>query len=165
MPCALYKGAENGEKRCEESLIFDNFDYICSYNLYRMAIDNLHIIILALGCNVAPEINMARMQTALASYFPKIRFTAQMVNQAIGIVAPPFTNCLAWMPADIVYSELYTITKNIEQELGSFATDRNTGVVVADIDILYCGGHKYHETDWKRPYIQQLLVGMLADED
>ncbi len=130
-----------------------------------MTVDSSQMVILALGCNVSPDVNMLRMQRVLSRRFPLLRFTYQMVTTAIGIVAQPFTNCLAYMPADIGYSELHTITKALELELGSTDTNKQEGRVVADIDILYCGGHKYHKADWNRPYIRELINVMARDAD
>ena len=83
---------------------------------------------------------MPRLQAALAARFPSIRFTRQLVTAAIGIEAGPFANCLAWMETDQDYATLHAATKEIEQQLGSTREDRREGRVVADADILCCGG-------------------------
>ena len=116
---------------------------------------------------------MPRLQAALAARFPSIRFTRQLVTAAIGIEAAPFANCLAWMETDQDYATLHAATKEIEQQLGSTREDRREGRVVADADILYCGGWdrcsssacsdycggcRYHADDWQRPYIQTLMA-------
>lgn len=132
--------------------------------LESMTVDSTQMVILALGCNVDPGVNMLRIQTALAEYFPSLRFTDQVVTSAIGIVAQPFANCLACMLSDIDYSKLYSLVKNIEQELGSCVADKQAGTVVADIDILYCGGQKYHLADWTRPYIRNLIRLLPSDD-
>lgn len=123
-----------------------------------MTTDPSPIVILALGCNVDAPVNMRRLQAALAARFPSIRFTRQLVTAAIGIEAAPFANCLAWIETDQDYATLHAATKEIEQQLGSTREDRREGRVVADADILCCGGCRYHADDWQRPYIQTLMV-------
>ena len=113
-----------------------------------MTTDPSPIVILALGCNVDAPVNMPRL----------IRFTRQLVTAAIGIEAAPFANCLAWMETDQDYATLHAATKEIEQQLGSTREDRREGRVVADADILCCGGCRYHADDWQRPYIQTLMA-------
>ena len=108
-----------------------------------MTTDPSPIVILALGCNVDAPVNMPRLQAALAARFPSIRFTRQLVTAAIGIEAAPFANCLAWMETDLDYATLHAATKEIEQQLGSTREDRREGRVVADADILCCGGTMY----------------------
>lgn len=123
-----------------------------------MTTDNTHTVILALGCNVDIHANMPRLQAALAARFASIRFTRQLVTEAIGIDAAPFANRLAWMESDLDYATLHAVTKEIEQLLGSTREDRRKGRVIADADILCCGGCRYHEDDWQRPYIQALMA-------
>ena len=123
-----------------------------------MTTDPSPIVILALGCNVDAPVNMPRLQAALAARFPSIRFTRKLVTPAIGIEAAPFANCLAWMETDQDYATLHAATKEIEQQLGSTREDRREGRVVADVDILCCGGCRYHADDWQRPYIQTLMA-------
>lgn len=130
-----------------------------------MAVDSSQLVILALGCNVEPHVNMPRMQRVLSQRFSMLRFSEPVISTAIGIVAQPFANCLAWMPANIEYSELHAITNALEQELGSSDTQKQEGRVVADIDILFCGGYKYHKADWSRPYIRELINVMGSDAD
>jgi len=127
-------------------------------NPISMTTDHSPIVILALGCNVDAPVNMPRLQAALAARFPSIRFTRQIVTEAIGIEAAPFANCLAWMETDQDYATLHAVTKEIEQQLGSTREDRREGRVVADADILCCGGCRYHADDWQRPYIQTLMA-------
>ena len=127
-------------------------------NPISMTTDPSPIVILALGCNVDAPVNMPRLQAALAARFPSIRFTRQLVTAAIGIEAAPFANCLAWMETDQDYATLHAATKEIEQQLGSTREDRREGRVVADVDILCCGGCRYHADDWQRPYIQTLMA-------
>ena len=130
-----------------------------------MTVDSSKMVILALGCNVDTKANMNRMQNALLRRFTSLRFSPQIVSSAVGVVAQPFANCLAWTCADMVYGELYALTKALEQVLGSSHADKRAGIVVADIDILYCGGRKYHQADWNRPYIRELANVMAMDAD
>ncbi len=116
-----------------------------------------HRVILALGTNVEAPANMARMQQQLRSLFPSVCFTPQLTSAAVGIVAPPFTNCLAALLTTDDYDTLNHRLKNVEAQMGSTRADRRAGHVVADVDVLSYDGVRYHAADWQRSYIRRLL--------
>ena len=114
--------------------------------------------ILALGANVDAPANMRRMQRMLSSRCADIVFTPVLTTPAIGIDAPPYANCLARLTWTGGYGALHTLTTQIEEAMGSTHAARHRGYVVADIDILLCDGRRYHEADWQRPYVAELLL-------
>ena len=54
-----------------------------------------HYILLALGSNVAAELHIEQAKARLSAVFPQLRFSRSLITPAIGIVSPPFINCLA----------------------------------------------------------------------
>lgn len=114
-------------------------------------------VIFALGTNVDSDRNMARMQQLLRDAFPDIRFTVSLQTEAIGIVAPPFLNCLAAVSSASGYESIHRRVKLIEAAMDPDNSRRKAGRVVCDIDILYCAGMRYHLSDWQRPYVVELL--------
>ena len=54
-----------------------------------------HYILLALGSNIAAEQNIDHAKARLLAVFPQLQFSRSLITPAIGIVSPPFTNCLA----------------------------------------------------------------------
>ena len=49
------------------------------------------------------------------------------------------------------------ITKDIERRMGRLPKDKREHRVPIDIDILQLGQTIYHDKDWQRHYVKQLL--------
>ncbi len=47
--------------------------------------------------------------------------------------------------------------KIIENEMGRTAECRQQGIVPIDLDLMLHGHKRYHETDWARSYVKELL--------
>ena len=86
-----------------------------------------------------------------------IRFTTLTKTDPIGMESPEFTNCVGiaytTLPLAIIKDEF----KGIEQECGDTAEKRLENIVEMDIDILEYDGKRYHEKDWNRDYIINML--------
>ena len=89
--------------------------------------------------------------------FPQLQFSRSLFTPAIGIVSPPFTNCLAEGYCCMQLEEVLVALKNIEAEMGSVSEDRKKGIVKIDIDLLQFDATKRKADDWSRDYIQLLL--------
>ena len=116
-----------------------------------------HYILLALGSNVAAELHIEQAKALLSAVFPQLRFSRSLITPAIGIVSPPFINCLAEGYCSVQLEEVLVALKNIEAEMGSVSEDRKKGIVKIDIDLLQFDGTKRKADDWGRDYIQLLL--------
>jgi len=116
-----------------------------------------HYILLALGSNVAAELHIEQAKARLSAVFPQLRFSRSLITPAIGIVSPPFINCLAEGYCSVQLEEVLVALKNIEAEMGSVSEDRKKGIVKIDIDLLQFDGTKRKADDWGRDYIQLLL--------
>ena len=116
-----------------------------------------HYILLALGSNVAAELRIEQAKARLSAVFPQLRFSRSLITPAIGIVSPPFINCLAEGYCSVQLEEVLVALKNIEAEMGSVSEDRKKGIVKIDIDLLQFDNTKRKADDWGRDYIQLLL--------
>ena len=116
-----------------------------------------HYILLALGSNIATEQNIDHAKARLLAVFPQLQFSRSLFTPAIGIVSPPFTNCLAEGYCCMQLEEVLVALKNIEAEMGSVSEDRKKGIVKIDIDLLQFDATKRKADDWGRDYIQLLL--------
>ena len=116
-----------------------------------------HYILLALGSNIAAEQNIDHAKARLLAVFPLLQFSRSLITPAIGIVSPPFTNCLAEGYCSVQLEEVLVALKNIEGEMGSVSEERKKGIVKIDIDLLQFDETKRKADDWSRDYIQLLI--------
>ena len=116
-----------------------------------------HYILLALGSNVAAELHIEQAKARLSAVFPQLRFSRSLITPAIGIVSPPFMNCLAEGYCSAPLEEVIVALKDIEAQMGSVSEERKKGIVKIDIDLLQFDNTKRKADDWSRDYIQLLL--------
>ena len=116
-----------------------------------------HYILLALGSNVAAELHIEQAKARLSAVFPQLRFSRSLITPAIGIVSPPFINCLAEGYCSAPLEEVIVALKDIEAQMGSVSEERKKGIVKIDIDLLQFDDMKRKADDWSRDYIQLLL--------
>ena len=116
-----------------------------------------HYILLALGSNVAAELHIEQAKARLSAVFPQVRFSRSLITPAIGIVSPPFINCLAEGYCSVPLEEVLVALKDIEAQMGSVSEERKKGIVKIDIDLLQFDDTKRKADDWSRDYIQLLL--------
>lgn len=116
-----------------------------------------HYILLALGSNVAAELHIEQAKARLSAVFPQLRFSRSLITPAIGIVSPPFINCLAEGYCSVPLEGVLVTLKDIEAQMGSVSEERKKGIVKIDIDLLQFDATKRKADDWSRDYIQLLL--------
>lgn len=116
-----------------------------------------HYILLALGSNVGAELHIEQAKARLSVVFPQLRFSRSLITPAIGIVSPPFMNCLAEGYCSAPLEEVIVALKDIEAQMGSVPEEREKGIVKIDIDLLQFDDTKRKADDWSRDYIQLLL--------
>lgn len=116
-----------------------------------------HYILLALGSNVAAELHIEQAKARLSAVFPQLRFSRSLITPAIGIVSPPFINCLAEGYCSVPLEGVLVTLKDIEAQMGSVSEERKKGIVKIDIDLLQFDDTKRKADDWSRDYIQLLL--------
>ena len=116
-----------------------------------------HYILLALGSNVAAELHIEQAKARLSAVFPQLRFSRSLITPAIGIVSPPFINCLAEGYCSVPLEKVIVALKDIEAQMGSMSEERKKGIVKIDIDLLQFDNTKRKSDDWSRNYIQLLL--------
>ena len=116
-----------------------------------------HYILLALGSNVAAELHIEQAKARLSAVFPQLRFSRSLITPAIGIVSPPFINCLAEGYCSVPLEGVLVTLKDIEAQMASVSEERKKGIVKIDIDLLQFDDTKRKADDWGRDYIQLLI--------
>ncbi|MST83737.1 2-amino-4-hydroxy-6-hydroxymethyldihydropteridine diphosphokinase [Hallella mizrahii] len=116
-----------------------------------------HSVILCLGSNADQEANIQQAQQLLRNEYASIDFTPSIWTEPVGVVSPPYLNCLATMSIKDSFSCLHDKTKAIERLMHSSREERKDNIVRIDIDILSFDHKHYHEDDWNRDYVKQLI--------
>ncbi len=116
-----------------------------------------HSVILCLGSNIHQQENMRHVQQLLRTEYASIAFTPSIWTEPVGVMSPPYLNCLATMTIEDSLSSLHDKTKAIERLMHSSREERKGNIVRIDIDILSFDRKHYHEDDWSRDYVKQLI--------
>lgn len=116
-----------------------------------------HSVILCLGSNADQEANIQQAQQLLRNEYASIDFTPSIWTEPVGVVSPPYLNCLATMSIKDSLSCLHDKTKAIERLMHSSREERKDNIVRIDIDILSFDHKHYHGDDWNRDYVKQLI--------
>lgn len=117
-------------------------------------------IIIALGSNTEQEAHVGLAMEMLRRHFGKMRFSRKMWTQPIGIRSDLFLNVLAEADVCMPVEEVTRRLKDIEVVCGRCQEEGESTKVEIDIDLLLYGSEKYHESDWQREYVQELLQEM-----
>ena len=86
-----------------------------------------------------------------------IRFTFLVETDPIGIVSPKVTNCGGIAFTTLPLERIKKTFKEIEKECDDTAEKRKNNLIEMDIDILEYDGKRYHEKDWSRQYIIDMV--------
>lgn len=113
-----------------------------------------HEVLIALGSNTLQEKNIdAATEKLLELLAPDGRTTPAIWSEPIGLPhSDRFLNSLVAGNTTLEFDALNALLKQMERESG-----RQPGACTLDLDVLSYDGMRYHESDWQRDYIQELL--------
>ena len=116
---------------------------------------NLHTCLLCLGSNLDGATRLSTTRKALLSHFPDIRFSQEMITEAIGSgFLSPFHNQVARLTTPLSAEEVRAILKGIEQVQGRLPEDKANGIVKLDIDLLVYDDCVLKEKDLEREFVK-----------
>jgi len=114
-------------------------------------------VIIALGSNTLPAAHMQWAAQRLSSLLAgDVCFSRTLWTQDIHHTGIYYMNRLAAGSTSLPVDRLEQMLKDIEAE-----TERTREAVTLDLDLMLYDGQRYHEKDWPRPYIQQLINEIL----
>ena len=124
---------------------------------------NLHTCLLCLGSNLDGATRLSAARSALRSHFPDIRFSEELVTEAIGShFLSPFHNQVARLTTPLSAEEVRAILKGIEQAQGRLPEDKAQGIVKLDIDLLRHDDHVLKPKDMERDFVKQGMEELLS---
>ena len=123
---------------------------------------NLHTCLLCLGSNLEGATRLSAARHALLSHFPDIRFSQEMVTEAIGTgFLSPFHNQVARFTSPLDTESVRAILKQIERDNGRLPEDKTNGIVKLDIDLLMVDDCVLKPKDLEREFVKQALPVIL----
>lgn len=111
-----------------------------------------HDVIIALGSSHQQAVHIQWASERLASCLQHLRFSRKLWTEDIRGTGIFYMNRLAAASTTLSATALEQLLKAIEAE-----TRRTSDSVTLDLDLMQYDSQRFHEKDWPRPYIQQLL--------
>ena len=113
---------------------------------------------LCIGSNQDKAVNMKRAEVMLRAYFTSIRFSPLMETEAIGCPeAERYLNQVAICRCEESLSEVQAALKRMEWEIGRRPTDKASGRMPIDIDLLQWNDQPLKPADLERDYVKEGL--------
>ena len=114
-------------------------------------------IIIALGSNYEPQINVEKAMQGLGVLFPEILFSRSLWTEPVGIQSPRFVNALAIAHTSWSKEKIECELKRLEKVCGRCREEKEQGVIRIDLDLMLYGEEKLRLKDWNRKYIFTLM--------
>ena len=113
-------------------------------------------IIISIGSNYNQKENISFAKKKLAGMLgEQTSFTRDMWTEPVGIQSDKFINCICISTTR--HTQLTKAFKQLEKKCERSKKNDLISKIPLDIDILLYGNQRYHEKDWERQYIQELL--------
>lgn len=115
-------------------------------------------IIISIGSNYNQKENISFAKKKLAGMLgEQTSFTRDMWTEPVGIQSEKFINCICISATRHTLLQLTKAFKQLEKKCERSKKNDLISKIPLDIDILLYGNQRYHEKDWERQYIQELL--------
>ena len=115
-------------------------------------------VILSLAANRFQKSNLAKARQCLGEVFSDVHYTTEQWTEPLSSTRHDlYLNQLAEGLTTVSLEELNSRLKQIEPDVGRTPEKRQRGIVPIDLDILEYDGQRYHERDWQRPYVANLI--------
>ena len=125
----------------------------------------MHRVILSLAANRFQKSNLAKARQCLGEVFSDISYTSEQWTEPMSSSRQElYLNQLAEGHTELTLDALNERLKSVETNFGRTPQKRRLGIVPIDLDILEYDGQRYHERDWQRPYVTQLIGELRPDE-
>jgi len=118
----------------------------------------MHRVIISLAANHDPLHNLSEARRCLGQILFQTRFSPEIWTDPIGSKrTDKYLNQLVVGMTRLSADELCAWLKETESLLGRTASDRQSGIVRIDLDLLLYDDDRYHLKDWDRPYVKLLM--------
>lgn len=115
-------------------------------------------IIISIGSNYNQKENISFAKKKLTGMLgEQTSFTRDMWTEPVGLQSEKFINCICISSTKHTLLQLTKAFKQLERKCERSKKNDLINKIPLDIDILLYGDQRYHEKDWERQYIQELL--------
>ena len=115
-----------------------------------------YVIIISLASNYDQKKNLAAAREQLALLLDNLHFTQECWTEPVNTIRKePYLNQLCKATTNLGANLLGEVLKELEKRLGR--THNVEGVVTIDLDVLLHDGQRFHQRDWDREYIKNLI--------
>lgn len=111
-----------------------------------------HQVLIALGSNSRQPVHIQWASERLAFLLSDCRLSRTLWTSDIKGTGRMYMNRLVWGVTDLSVEQLQETLKRMEAETG-----RTKQQVTIDLDLMQYDTQRYHERDWQRTYITDLL--------
>lgn len=123
-----------------------------------------HNVLISLASNSLQQMHLSAARLWLDEVLTAPQYTRQIWTKAEGGAATAtqtgrtYLNQLVRGVTTLDVDTLISRLKDIERREGRCDDDRLMGIVKLDLDLLEYDGQRYHERDWQRAYVRELIV-------
>lgn len=122
--------------------------------------------LISLGSNTDGDKYIEKAREELESFFPDIRYGKACQTFPVGMHNPSlFLNQIAVFRTYRTVSEVKRILKETELACTAIPKDKQHERIYIDIDLLRFGEKILKSEDWKRPYVQEGIDGLLLGSE
>ncbi|MBK5719911.1 2-amino-4-hydroxy-6-hydroxymethyldihydropteridine diphosphokinase [Dysgonomonas sp. Marseille-P4677] len=115
-------------------------------------------ILLSIGTNENREASLVLCHQLLNNLFEEIHYSETSITKPYGVkYHNDFLNQLAIAYTEQDKEDIHAALKELEKKMGRKASDKESGIVVIDIDIVIWNQEIIKATDIERTYIKDLL--------
>ena len=119
----------------------------------------MHSVLISLASNYEQEKNLSEARKALAQILFSPVYTPAIWTEPYGKKdSNLYLNQLVSAQTDLDSNELNNRLKETEKARGRDDEARRQGIVPIDLDLLQHDECRFHQRDWQRSYVQQLLL-------
>lgn len=119
---------------------------------------NEHTVLLSLASNHEAATHLEEARSKLQTIINNPLFSSELWTLPVGSKhLAKYLNQLMRGTTLLSVEELQRWLKKTEELMGRTPEDRQQGIVRIDLDLLQFDDRRYHEKDWQRDYVKQLL--------
>ena len=115
-----------------------------------------HEIIISIASNENQEANLAKAREMLRTIVPNLTFTNELWTEPVNTTRKNmYLNQLCKGMTELGPNLLSEVLKDTERRLGR--RHNEDGIVVIDLDLLQYDEQRFHNKDWERSYVKDLI--------
>ena len=117
-----------------------------------------HTVIIALGSNICQDAHIQWASQQLEKLLSDCKMSSTLWTEDIKGSGMMYMNRLVFGYTEMSVEELERSLKKLESQCGRTPLSHNVPI---DLDLMQYDQQRYHNKDWERPYIQNLIPDII----